>query len=344
MTVLTRLLAGKLTAALLAVVGPSHAAPRAPQLTVHAERPIPLKPGPSKGNYDFGLLAGPVWSTEFAAAAELAALALSGQEGGPHGGAGPRLAPLPGDPEGSNVADILSSSSADLAIVSLPALVRAEAARPGLRDRLALVAPLYPAEVHVLARRQIARLEDLRGRRVAVPAQVGGRGLFDRLGIAIEPVERSVQAAIDPDALGVEAMVIVSGQPVPALAKLQGWHLLAVPYGPELQDDFLPARIAHATYPNLVDGDEVATLAVPLVLVAYRWPKRWERTQIFGTVLVGMIEAARGVRPDGAVPKLADVNWAATLPGWQKLDPVERWLAANRPRPDTTGSSRKDEK
>ena len=339
-----RLLAGMLAAALCAGAGSPFAAPRATPLTVHAERPIPLKHGPSRGDYDFGLLAGPVWSTEFAAAAALSALALSGQEGGPHGGAGPRLAPLPGDPEGSNIADILSSSSADLAMVSLPALGRALAARPGLRERLALVAPLYPAEVHVLARREIARLEDLRGRRVAVAAKAGGQTLFDRLGIAAETVERAVPAGIDPNALGVDAMVIVSGQPIAALAKLEGWHLLPVPYAPALQDDFLPARITHATYPNLVDADEVVTVAVPLVLVAYRWPKRWERTQIFGTVVVGMIEAARGARPDGTVPKLADINWAATLPGWKKLEPVERWLAANRPRKGGPGSSRKDEK
>ena len=306
--------------------------------------PDPAEAGVSRGNYDFGLLAGPVWSTEFAAAAALSALALSSQEGGPHGGAGPRLAPLPGDPGGDNVADVLSSPSADLAMISLPALSRAAAERPGLRDRLALVAPLYPAEVHVIARRGIAKLDDLRGHRVAVPAAGGGRNLFERLGIDVDIVERVEAAGIDPDALGVDALVVVSGQPVASLARLRGWHLLPVPYAPALQDDFLPARIAHATYPDLVDGDEVDTVAMPIVLVAYRWPKRWERTQILGTVVVGMIEAARAARPDAAVPKLADINWAARLPGWQRLEPVERWLATNRPESTGSTSMRKDSK
>jgi uncharacterized protein len=146
-------------------------------------------------------------------------------------------------------------------------------AAQGLRVAL----PLYPAEVHVLARGDVGRLEDLAGRRVAVGAEGSGSAItaglvLDMAGVAdAERVALAEEAALEALAAGgVDAAVLVAPAPDPRLAGAglaeAGIRLLPVEV-PALRELYVPVTIAAGTYPFV--ARDVPGIAVRMVLVSY---------------------------------------------------------------------------
>ncbi len=311
---------------------------------------VSLKARPSVGNYVFGLASGPPWSMEFAFAGQLAALASMGQEGGPHGESGPRIAPLVTEAGSRTIADLLSNSTTDLAIVPLPALVRAARDRPSIKARIGYVAPLYLQEVHLVARSDVDDVAKLRGRRVALGASEGvGSMLFQDLGIEVIAVDVPPDAALSRLMTGeVDAVVLVSGKPIPALAGIdadKGLHLVPIPYAESLQGDFLPTELSRMDYSGLVRSEPSPSLAVQSVLAGYIWPSRSERAQLLATLITGLLDHIADSNANFGVRRIRDVNWAGTLPGWKRLDAAQRWLDRHvKPRQDTTGATSAQDK
>ena len=63
-----------------------------------------------------------------------------------------------------------------------------------------------------------------------------------------------------------------------AASAAEGFRILPVPFAKPLQDDYLPATLSHADYPGMVAaGQDVETIAVGAVLIAYNWPKGTDR-------------------------------------------------------------------
>lgn len=295
---------------------------------------LPAKPRPGPGNYTFGLSSGPPWSTEFSLAGEFSTLAARDQEEGPHGEVGPRLAPLVADGGSRTVVDLLTNPTTDLAMIPVPSLSLAARERPNLPSRIAYVAPLYLQKVHVVAANAIQDLEALRGRRVVLGPR-GGVGfiLFQALNIDVEVVDLPVDAALSRVGTGdVDAVVVMSDGPVPILSNLnsdRGLHLLPIPYAGALQTDFLPTEMSRTDYPNLVGPATIPSVATQIVLAAYRWPNRSERAQLLSSLVTGLLNHVGDLGPDGRGRILQDVNWAATLQGWTRLEAAQRWLQAH---------------
>ncbi len=321
----------------LTMVGPCSAASRRGPLTIRKVN-LAEKTLPGRGDFLFGVAAGPSWSTEFAVAARLSALAALDQEGGPHGETGPRLTPLIGGAGGTVLTDMLTSPTTDLGIVPAPVLEAAARARPGLRERIGYVAPLYLETVHVVARREFASVEALRGRRVAVGEADGvGATLLRSLGVSVDASDLTGAEALDAVRSGsVDGVILVSGDPVQVLSSLPpdaALHVLPVTYDQALGPDFLPARLTHADYPSLVAEGGADVVAVQAVLAAYlRYPKG-ERAQTLGSLVISVLNHAGSRETSVAGDKLRDANWAATLPGWTRLPSVQSWLNARAPRP-----------
>lgn len=295
---------------------------------------LPAKPRPGPGNYVFGLASGPPWSAEFSLAGEFSALASRDLEEGPHGEAGPRLAPLVTEGGSRTIADLLTNPTTDLAMIPVPSLALAARERPNLPSRIAYVAPLYLQKAHVLAGNAVQDVEGLRGRRVVLGPR-GGVGfiLFQALGVEVEVVDLPVDVALSRVGTAeVDAVVLMSGGAVPVLSDLdpgRGLHLLPIPYASALQADFLPTEMSRADYPNLIGPASIPSVATQIVLAAYRWPSRSERAQSLATLVTGLLNHVGDLGPDGRGRLLQDVNWAATLPGWTRLDAAQRWLQAH---------------
>ena len=73
------------------------------------------------------------------------------------------------------------------------------------------------------------------------------------------------------------ATILIAGKPAGAMGKLKaadGFRFLPVPFAKPLQTDYLPALLGHNDYPGMVEsGQDINTIAVGAVLIAYNWPK-----------------------------------------------------------------------
>ncbi len=219
------------------------------------------------------LMAGDAGEQSLVLAAEMAELFAAGPS--------LRVLPRPGDAGHNNLARLLTEPGIDIAFVSTDALVDGSARDFGdLQARLELAARLAPEEIHVVARHDIARLEDLAGHKVNFgpaggSAAVTGERLFKMLNIQVEPQALDLQAALAQLQRGaIDAAVIVGGKPVPIVGEIRaglGIHLLPIPFLAAVEETYLPARFDHDDYPNLIETEtSVPSLATGMALLAAR--------------------------------------------------------------------------
>ncbi len=137
--------------------------------------------------------------------------------------------------------------------------------------------PLYNEEVHILARRDIASLAGLNGKRVAVGVEDSGTFLTSSLVLdlaGVKPSERVTINATDSMerllAGDIDAMFYVAGAPTKLFQSDQidatQFHLLPID-DPTLSSVYVPTSIAAGTYP--FQSDAIDVVAVKAVLMTY---------------------------------------------------------------------------
>src|SRR3954470_6076970 len=203
-------------------------------------------------------------------------------------------------------------------------------------ERLQVVGPLYAEEVHVLARPEIARFADLRGKRVAVGAPdsstlVTATLLLGTAGIA--PAEE-VQLE-DAEALAalregqIDAMILVTGQPAPLLrdtvAIEDGLHLVPVE-DPELRNLYPTSVIPGGTYYPW-QPEVVPTVAPRAILMTKRWSsEEGEACRLVGKIARIVADNLDRLRREGH-PKWREVDLEGQAPaGWERSPCVEQAL------------------
>ena len=140
----------------------------------------------------------------------------------------------------------------------------------------------------------------------------------------------------------VDAAVLVTGDPVDLLRSVPadaGLALVPVPFGPALDVGFAPARVLASDYPGLAPDGDVPAVAVQAVLAAYLTPGWSERSKARGALLAGLLDHLAAPGALAAERNLRQVNWAASVPGWHRLDAVTAWLARNRPAGTASGET-----
>jgi TRAP-type uncharacterized transport system substrate-binding protein len=247
-----------------------------------------------------------------------------------------RVLPVAGAGGSSTLEDALYLRGVDMAIVPANVLAQAKASKAfggGLAQRLAYVTLLYSEELHVVAGAAVAAIGDLRGKRVAVPADDGpaqftAGDIFERLGIAVDKVPMAPAKALEEVRAGtVAAAVLIGGKPladVSALPKDGSMRLLSLSYPVSTDDAYAPAVLLPDDYPALIPpGAIVETVAVSAVLVANRGgspPRRVARHT------PALLDAIARLAISDRNPKWRDVNLGATLPGWTRVHAAEAWL------------------
>jgi TRAP-type uncharacterized transport system substrate-binding protein len=201
--------------------------------------------------------------------------------------------------------------------------------------------------LHIFVRPEIRSLEDLKGKKVnfntqGTAAAYSGPLIFSRLGLNVEKMFIPHQVAFEQMKRGeVSAVVFVTSKPVDAFLKGRwepGFKFLPVEYDTRLEDYYLPSSIDATDYPNLVrQGERIATIAVPTVLVAYNWPQqseRYRRMARFVDYLFGRLDK---LQSPGFDPKWKDVNLRANVPSLERFRPAQEWL--DHPQVRTAGPS-----
>ena len=235
-----------------------------------------------------------------------------------------------------NVNSLLYLRGIDAAIINSDVLDEYKSQAPDIQHRLAYVLNLFPSELHIFVRPEIASLNDLIGKKVnfntqGTAAAYSGPLIFSRLGLDVDKTFIPHQVALEQMRKGeMAAVVFITSKPVDAFVRGRwepGFKFLPVPYQSKLEDYYLPAALDATDYPGLIkEGERVATIAVPTALVAYNWPinsNRFARVARFVDYLfsrVGKLQAP------GFDAKWKSINLAATVPGLSRFSAAQAWL------------------
>ncbi len=250
-----------------------------------------------------------------------------------------RILPIVTYGAASNVDDLLYLRGVDIAVTQSDVFEYFKNERKiwNLQNRIHYIIRLPVSEVHILARRDIRTIEDLRGKKVSFgPAGAGssltGTLIFQRLGIQVEQANIDTSSGLEKLKSGeIAALVRLVSKPIDFFSKIPadaGLHLLSIPFSKKFADYYTVGEFTRQQYPNLMPEGEnkVDTIAVPAVLAAFNWAKGTDRQKRIERVVERMFANWSKFQKPPFHPKWRDVNLAATVPGWTRLDVAQREL------------------
>jgi len=256
-------------------------------------------------------------------------------------GATRRVLPVIGKGAFQNLADLRVLRGVDLAIVQTDVLdyARTQHLYPNIDGFVTYITKLNNDEFHLLTRRDIHSIADLAGKKVNFGTPNDGTAftgprLFDLLKIKVEPTAYGQALALQKLKQGeIAAMAVVVGKPAPlfdAVRAEDDLHFLSVPLKGEVAASYIPARLSHEDYPDLVPaGQTVDTVAVGTALIVAGLPPDSERyrnvanfVDAFFTQFPKLLEAPHH-------PKWQEVNLSAELPNWRRFGPADEWIKRN---------------
>jgi uncharacterized protein len=253
-----------------------------------------------------------------------------------------RILPVMGHGPVEAVRDLLFLRGIDASIIPADtvAYMRKQELIEDVDKKVTYVARLGSAQVHVIARKDIATLADLAGKNVNVggasePRFVTASLIFDSLGITFNPVAGSESDAANLLKSGkADAIVIVAPQPstiAEELARSGNYRLLNVTGNDELNGIYAPAMLNAKTYDGLTqDGGMTETLSVSYVVAVFNWKKgtdRYYKLRKFADILYSGIGDLQTGKWHAA---WNDVNLSADLPGWTRYVTADEWLAEHK--------------
>jgi TRAP transporter TAXI family solute receptor len=254
-----------------------------------------------------------------------------------------RVLPIVGRGSVQSVADILFLQGVDLGIVRSDTLdyLEKKGFAKDIKKQFTYVTKLYNEEMHVIASRSIRNMRELDGKTVSVDLPNGGTfvtalTVFERLGIKPNVVYIEQRIAMEKLKAGqIDALIVVGGKPYKAVSSFKDdrdrFHLVTVDYAKPLQNDYLPARLTAADYPNLISKDEqsVDTIAVPAVLAAYNWAPNTDRYRKLALFVDAFFTKFPTFQNPPFHPKWKEVSLSAPLAGWSRLPAAQQWLDKN---------------
>jgi uncharacterized protein len=247
-----------------------------------------------------------------------------------------------------NVFDILNLQGIDMGLTESIMIDHYKKLDPvkyaNIDQRIQYITKLANTEFHIIAKRDINDLRDLRGKKVDFYVKESGtalvgQDLFATLNIPVEAVfsfgDEAVQQQLRSGEIAASARA--STAPGPFLKEYKeedNLHLLpidsALPGYDKLRNKYVPAILTHEQYPNLIpEGQTVPTIANATILAVYAWPENTDRyrkvanfvNKFFGSIDKFMLEPRH--------PRWRDINLAAEVPGWTRFKAAQQWLDEN---------------
>ncbi|MBX9775447.1 MAG: C4-dicarboxylate ABC transporter [Xanthobacteraceae bacterium] len=305
-----------------------------------------------RNNWTLGIAGGQLSGTYMTFANELAEVLDDGDN--------LRVLPIVSYGAASNLDDLLYLRGVDVAVTQSDVFEYFQTQRKtaGLQNRVHYIIRLPVSEVHIMAKRNIRSLEDLRGKKVNFgPAGSGssltGPIIFQRAGVKVEQTQFDNPVALQKLRSGeIDALIRMVSKPIDFFAKIPAkddFHLVPIPFDKKFSDYYTLAEFTKAEYPTLIsEGDTTTGLGVPAVLAVYNWPLQSDRARRVKRLVERMFANWEKFQSPPRHPKWKEVNLAATVPGWTRWAPAEEQLqimraqqaqTAGTQRPVTSGQS-----
>ena len=250
-----------------------------------------------------------------------------------------RILPIVTYGASENISDLLYLRGVDIAITHADVFDFYKKAGDvrNIEQRVNYISQMHNTEFYLLARSDIARIEDLAGKKVGFHVKgsgpsVTGPMIFERLGVKVEPVFINHTFAIEKMRSGeIAAIFQLGAKPQDLLVKLKpdpGLHFVPINWGPKFSDYYLPTTLTHDDYPNIIPpGNTIDTLAVPVVLAVYNWPKSSDRYRRIERFVQYYFERFDKLKEPSFHPKWKEINLAARVPGWNRYPAAVEALA-----------------
>lgn len=252
-----------------------------------------------------------------------------------------RVIPMAGEASIQNVMDLLYLRGTDLAVVQSDVLAQLKRTKrlPGIEEKVQYITKLHSEEFHVLSRMKYMCLADLAGRKVNFGLEGSGTALtaeavFGAHKVQVQPQYMDQATAVEKLKSGeIDAMVLVSGKPSAALAKIRYTdrvHFLDVEFDETLQKDYLPAIMTNDDYPGLIAPNEtVGTIAVSAVLAVVNVKSGTEQHRKVSRFVESFFSNLEKLRQPPRHVKWQEVNPALPLTGWVRFSAAQAWLNDN---------------
>ena len=287
-----------------------------------------------RNNWTVGIAGGQLSGTYMTFANELAEVLDDGDN--------LRVLPIVSYGAASNLDDLLYLRGVDVAVTQSDVFEYFQTQRKvaGLQNRVHYITRLPVSEVHILAKRNIRSIEDLRGKKVNFgPAGSGssltGPIIFQRAGVKVEQTQFDNPVALQKLRAGeIDALIRMVSKPIDFFAKIPAkddFHLVPIPFTQTFSDYYTLTEFTKAEYPTLISEGETTTgLGVPAVLAVYNWPLNSDRARRVKRLVERMFANWEKFQSPPRHPKWKEINLAATVPGWTRWSPVEEQLQIMR--------------
>jgi uncharacterized protein len=258
-----------------------------------------------------------------------------------------RVLPVVGKGSAQNITDVLLLRGIDMGITNSNLLNHyAKTGELGdIKNRLTYIAKLFNEEMHVVAGNNINELTDLNGKsvnfgEVGSGTQVTAELVFQALNIHVNEVNMAQPDAINAIKDGrIAASILITGKPssfIKTLSRADGLKLVPIAFTAPLVNDYYPAELDHADYPNLIaDNERVDTVANCAVIIAFNWPQNSDRYAKVAKFVDAFFDHFDDFRKAPRRKKWMDVNFAATLEGWQRFPAAQDWIDAAKSKETT---------
>ena len=242
-----------------------------------------------------------------------------------------------------NLEALLYLRGIDAAIINADALEQFRTLVPNLDQRVTYVLNLFPSELHIFVRPEIHSLADLKGKKVnfntpGTTAAYSGPLIFDRLKLDIDKTFIPHPVALEQMRRGeggIAAVVFVTSKPVDAFLRGRwdpGFKFLPVDITEgDFINYYLPSVLTSKDYPQLIpEGQDVQTISVPTILVAYNWPQGSDRYARLARLVDHLFSRLDQFRAPGFHPAWREVNITAQVSGLRRFTPAQEWIDRHR--------------
>jgi TRAP-type uncharacterized transport system substrate-binding protein len=242
-----------------------------------------------------------------------------------------------------NLEALLYLRGIDAAIINADALEQFRTLVPNIDQRVNYILNLFPSELHIFVRPEIQSLADLRGKKVnfntpGTTAAYSGPLIFNRLKLGVEETFVPHPVALEQMRRGeggIAAVVFVTSKPVDAFLRGRwdpGFKFLPVDITEgDFINYYLPSVLSSKDYPQLIpEGQDVQTISVPTILVAYNWPQGSDRYARLARLVDSLFSRLDQFRAPGFHPAWRDVNIATQVSGLRRFPAAQEWIERNR--------------
>lgn len=237
-----------------------------------------------------------------------------------------RLLPIMGSAGVANVRDLLHFRGADLAIINSDVFALKEVSElyPGAQEKLRYITKLRAQKVVLLARKDIAAVDQLAGKKILVfgpeaTAKHSASTIFDRLAVnaTITHVPDGADGQIGDAAAMFFFHTDTSWLPRD-LAASGEFHLIPVPMNDALSAYYQEAEIKPGELGAYSGSEAIATIKTDTVLATFDWLPKHGRYPDVTAFIDGLFAAIPKFRSNGRLPIWHETDPQAKVPGWKQ--------------------------